>query len=870
MKLLYKIGLIIIIALIVSQNIFPQNDGKKEIINRGQQIDLFQGYGFISSYTIPENPDILIVMASVLNENLDFVRNSQGQTIRKIGPNWVNGIGEWIIAEGYLVKMFADDSFVVSGDLVDPSTPIQLESGFQFISFIIETQVDALIAFETILGDDLDFVRNSQGQIIRKIGPNWVNGIGNCKPGEGYLIKMYSDDILIYPAANQPPELPSSPCPGNGTENQSTETYITWTCSDPDGDPLNYDIYFGTEIPLSQFATDQTETVYDPGTLDYNTEYFWKIVAHDDHNNSTEGVVWSFITESEGTQWQQTSGPTGGYVRSIIFDGFTTYAATGGGVLASDDNGNSWSSRNNGLESCDTKSFAKLGEYIFVSTDENVFRTNDHGMTWEAAGEEMNGKYTKSLVVCNDVLFAGTYLRGIYRSTDNGNTWSAVNNGLPAKYIYYLETDGNNIFAGTYLDGLFRSTDMGDNWTSINTGLTEANIMAIICFENKVFLSTLSSGVFVSANNGNTWAPLGTNIPSVKGFTHFNGILYAASFGGGVYRSLDSGLTWTTINSGLGETNIWAIGTNDSKIFVGVTSGHIYNRNISGGNWILSSNSGFYACTGSLSSSGSNLLAGTHGSGFYTSNNNGASWTKVGSIWTVETRAIISSGSTVFAGTDMLGVFKSTNGGNSFSMVNNGLNSAWIQAFTICSNKLFAGSGEEGVFITSNGGSNWSAVNSGLGSLNILSLASDGTNVFAGTSETGVYITSDLGLNWTSVNNGLNSSCITSIQFVDGYLFAGTKNAGIFVSSDQGANWSPASYGIPSQANIRCLHNHNNIVFAGTGDGDVFASLDYGNNWIMLSSGLNFKPVLSLWVYNDYLYAGMNAGGVWKYPLSEI
>jgi len=105
------------------------------------------------------------------------------------------------------------------------------------------------------------------------------------------------------------------------------------------------------------------------------------------------GVLLPKVKEHNG---QQTSGPTGGYVRSIIFDGFTTYAATGGGVLASDDNGNSWSFRNNGLESCDTKSFAKLGEYIFVSTDENVFRTNDHGMTWEAAGEEMNGKYTKS------------------------------------------------------------------------------------------------------------------------------------------------------------------------------------------------------------------------------------------------------------------------------------------------------------------------------------------------------------------------------------------------------------------------------------------------------------------------------------------
>jgi len=54
-------------------------------------------------------------------------------------------------------------------------------------------------AFYTIIGDNLDFIRNSQGQTLRKIGPNWVNGIGDCQPGKGYLIKMFSDDILFYP-----------------------------------------------------------------------------------------------------------------------------------------------------------------------------------------------------------------------------------------------------------------------------------------------------------------------------------------------------------------------------------------------------------------------------------------------------------------------------------------------------------------------------------------------------------------------------------------------------------------------------------------------------------------------------------------------
>ncbi len=166
-----------------------------------QNYDLVSGFQFISSRLIPENPDMLVVVEEILNENLDFIRNSQGQVLRKIGPNWVNGIGNWIVDEGYLVKMFADDSFVINGSLVDPTTPIPVDQGFQFVSYFPETPMDALIAFATIIGDNLDFVRNSNGQSLRKIGPNWVNGLDDCQPSDGYLVKMYAADVLIYPCS---------------------------------------------------------------------------------------------------------------------------------------------------------------------------------------------------------------------------------------------------------------------------------------------------------------------------------------------------------------------------------------------------------------------------------------------------------------------------------------------------------------------------------------------------------------------------------------------------------------------------------------------------------------------------------------------
>jgi uncharacterized protein (TIGR02145 family) len=40
----------------------------------------------------------------------------------------------------------------------------------------------------------------------------------------------------------------------------------------------------------------QVLTTYYPGILEANTEYFWLIIAHDNHSNSTYGPDWSFTT----------------------------------------------------------------------------------------------------------------------------------------------------------------------------------------------------------------------------------------------------------------------------------------------------------------------------------------------------------------------------------------------------------------------------------------------------------------------------------------------------------------------------------------------------------------------------------------------
>jgi hypothetical protein len=101
----------------------------------------------------------------------------------------------------------------------------------------------------------------------------------------------------IY-GADQPPNAPSNPNPENHTTNVPITAHLSWNASiDPDGDPVKYNVYFGTTNPPPKKGN-QSETTYNPGTMNYNMRYYWKIVAWDNHIASTAGPIWDFTTEA--------------------------------------------------------------------------------------------------------------------------------------------------------------------------------------------------------------------------------------------------------------------------------------------------------------------------------------------------------------------------------------------------------------------------------------------------------------------------------------------------------------------------------------------------------------------------------------------
>jgi len=116
--------------------------------------------------------------------------------------------------------------------------------------------------------------------------------MGVINDDNGYV----DETVIARIGVNNPPNKPDNPTPSNGAVKVDVNADLGWSCSDPDGDPLKYDIYFGISNPPPQIVWNQSGKTYNPGTMDYKTPYYWKIVAWDNHGVSTSGPIWSFTT----------------------------------------------------------------------------------------------------------------------------------------------------------------------------------------------------------------------------------------------------------------------------------------------------------------------------------------------------------------------------------------------------------------------------------------------------------------------------------------------------------------------------------------------------------------------------------------------
>ncbi len=116
------------------------------------------------------------------------------------------------------------------------------------------------------------------------------NDIGDSAPSDTATV--------VTRGIGLPPEVPHDPLPANRAIGIDINPVLTWQDSDPDGDDLLNYFDFGTSPEPPQTNVVSPSLSFTPGSLEYETTYYWRVRVSDNHHHITLGPVWSFTTRN--------------------------------------------------------------------------------------------------------------------------------------------------------------------------------------------------------------------------------------------------------------------------------------------------------------------------------------------------------------------------------------------------------------------------------------------------------------------------------------------------------------------------------------------------------------------------------------------
>ena len=157
-------------------------------------------------------------------------------------------------------------------------------------------------------------------------------------------------------------------------------------------------------------------------------------------------------------------------------------------------------------------------------------------------------------------LYAATFEQGVLRSADGGSTWTVL--GLAGTHLRGLAldpADPDTLYAAAYDDGVYRTTTASTAGTFLKLGGSPATPEELRLIGGNLYVAGGKAGVFRSPDGGLTWEQLGIGrIPvtepswmSVDGYSACDrDVVYVGANGAGpdtVMRSTDGGATWASV-----------------------------------------------------------------------------------------------------------------------------------------------------------------------------------------------------------------------------------------------------------------------------------------------------------------------------------
>ncbi len=160
--------------------------------------NLDQGWNWVSFNIEPENTEISGFFANL--QSVYQVKNQYHSATYFSEQNvWVGDLHQIDFTKTYLIFMLDNfDGFTVSGVPFDPTVEIPLNSGWNWVSYLPQNQMNLEDALSSI--EENVYQIKSQNHSATYYNPpgSWVGDLQTMSPGLGYKINVNNDDILSY------------------------------------------------------------------------------------------------------------------------------------------------------------------------------------------------------------------------------------------------------------------------------------------------------------------------------------------------------------------------------------------------------------------------------------------------------------------------------------------------------------------------------------------------------------------------------------------------------------------------------------------------------------------------------------------------
>ncbi|NQT34736.1 carboxypeptidase regulatory-like domain-containing protein, partial [bacterium] len=165
------------------------------IVPGGRELDLHIGWNTVSLNIEPDDRgSIERVMSPLVEEDLLVImKDGEGHFYM---PDWdFDNIFMWHVEKGYQIKMRGGAELWIEGAGILRDRPIELEEGWQLISYFLRFPIEATIALSGI-EEHLVIAKDGYGNFYI---PDWnFSNMGDMCEGQGYYVNVDSGVNLIY------------------------------------------------------------------------------------------------------------------------------------------------------------------------------------------------------------------------------------------------------------------------------------------------------------------------------------------------------------------------------------------------------------------------------------------------------------------------------------------------------------------------------------------------------------------------------------------------------------------------------------------------------------------------------------------------